>query len=317
MIATGDMDVVERQLALFARVALEPDPAGMARIRAALLREAQVAPAQRARAARTDPVALPGIERAARRLPFRGWTTGRLAGALAAAALTGLVLGGSVFASSRAGGPLYDARVWLESVTLPADPGARLEAEIARAQTRLAEAAAADAAGDGPAVVAALGAYSRIVDQTLAEGGAAVDGAERAALAFRGHQSVLSALQATLQQGSAAADALANALDRSSRAIDRLGGGRAGAPDPAASPDAGSPAEPARPGEPPRPSERTPTGEPEGTPAARPTDAGPPDDPGSPGRGSGSTSESSSGGGRPSDAGRPSAPPPGWGNGGN
>ena len=300
MIAAGDMDAVERQLAVFARVALEPDPAAMARIRSALLREARLARVLHAGTARPQLVRMAGDHRAvALRRPFRGWSGRRATGVLAAAAMSGLLLGGTVFASTRAGWPLYDTRIWLEQVTLPSDPDARLEAEIARAQARLAEATEADAAGDDRGVAAALGAYARIVDQTLAEGAAAVDGAERATLAFQHHLSVLSALQETLQAAdSPAADAIANAMDRSSEAIDRLGGAQAGQPASSAKPGANSGGQ--QPAATPH--------QPASTPAARPTQPAPPEDPGTQGQGGGKPSENSSGGGRPSDAGRPPAP---------
>ena len=67
--------------------------------------------------------------------------------------LAGLLIGSTAFAASRAGGPLYDVRLALEEATLPADPGARLEAELAMAQGRLAEIVEAAARDDGPAVV--------------------------------------------------------------------------------------------------------------------------------------------------------------------
>lgn len=300
MIATGGMDVVERQLTVFARVALEPDPAAMARIRAALLREIRLGRLAPAGGTRPPLVRLAGDHRTVPlRRPFRRWSARRLTSVLAAAAMSGLLLGGTVFASTRAGGPLYDARVWLEAVTLPADPDARLEAEIARAQARLAEAAEAEAAGNDRAVAAALGAYARIVDQAFADGAAAAAGAERATLAFQHHLSVLSTLQASLAaDGSPAADAVANALERSSRAIDRLGGAQADSPASQAGPGTGSGGQqPAATG-----------GQPASTPAARPTDAGPPDDPDSQGQGGGKPAGSPGGGARSSDAGRPTAP---------
>lgn len=307
MIATGDMGAVERQLAVFARVALEPDPAAMARVRAAVLREARLRLALPAGDAHMSLATRAGMDRPnPLHRPFRGWSVRRLTGVLAAASMSGLVLGGTVFASTRAGGPLYDARVWLEQMTLPADPDARLEAEIARAQARLAEAAEADAAGDDGAVAAALGAYARIVDETLAEGAAAVDGAERATLAFQHHLSVLSALQATLEAAdSPAADAVADALDRSSEAIDRLGGAQAGQPAATANPGAGTGGQ----------QPVTTPGPPASPPAARPSQAAPPADPGTQGQGGGKPSETSNGGGRPSDAGRPPAPGRGGGGG--
>ena len=68
---------------------------------------------------------------AASRGLFAGWSSRRLGASFAAAMLTGLLLGTSAFASSRAGGPLYDTRLALEHLTLPSDTQARLEAELA------------------------------------------------------------------------------------------------------------------------------------------------------------------------------------------
>lgn len=220
----GDPEV-EQLLGRYASAVLTPDREAMTRVRAAVLQQAQV-PAERPRAE------VAGIRRdtsrevvpVRRRGLFPPWTSGRLGLAFGVALLTVVMLAGTVLAGARAGGPLYTARLWLEQITLPGQPDARLEAEIARAQTRLAEATEAGAAGNDPGLQAALDAYARIVDQTLAEGATAVAGAERATLAFEHQQSVLEAIQERLAESdSPAADALDHALERSSRAIVRLG----------------------------------------------------------------------------------------------
>src|SRR4029079_4260755 len=90
--------------------------------------------------------------------PFGGWGARRLGVSFAAAMLAGLMIGTTAFATSRAGGPLYATRVALEELTLPTDPQARLDAEIALAQTRIAEIADAVAKDDPGAVAAAVGA---------------------------------------------------------------------------------------------------------------------------------------------------------------
>ena len=48
-----------------------------------------------------------------------------------------LIAVGGALAASGAGGPLYPARVWIETVALPSDPGARAAAELTRLQSRM------------------------------------------------------------------------------------------------------------------------------------------------------------------------------------
>ncbi len=96
--------------------------------------------------------------------PSRAAGNGRrpAAAALLAACLAVAMLAGTVSAT-RAGGPLYATRIWIEMANLPADVVARTEAEINRLAARLEEAQQASTAGDGPATQAALAAYSTIV----------------------------------------------------------------------------------------------------------------------------------------------------------
>lgn len=251
-------DAIERQLAVYARVALAPDPRAMGRIRDAIRREALAAGGRGSEWRATELRVLDGGEKRAARARLR--RAGRRAGTLLAAAALTLAVGGTVLASTRAGAPLYDVRVWLEQVMLPGDPDARLQAEIARAQTRLAEAAEADAAGNDAGVQAALDAYARIVEQTLAGGAAAAVGAERATLAFRHQQSVLESLAAEFaEEDSPAADALEHALAQSSKAVDRLGGSNAADP-------SGVPGDP--------PTARPSPGQPDDRPGTRPGNDG-------------------------------------------
>lgn len=301
--------LVERRLREYAAARLEPDPTAMARVRAVLVAEARRAAVVR----EAEVVARAAYERSAaapdptpgRRWPFASWGTPRAVVAFGLAVLVGLTGGASVFAASRAGGPLYEARLWVESATLPADPDARLQAELARALDRLAEASDAYARGDAQALEAALVAYSAIVDEAVM-GVSDATGLARAGLAVEHHRSILAALQAKVPPRAAAA--IADALEHSDRAIDALGGLKGGGPgaappaerpeptrgpDPSQRPDrtpaAGTP-KPERPQTTPKPektSKPSPatTPEPAATPKAGATPApGKPEEPPSPGR---------------------------------
>src|SRR4029078_1516283 len=63
--------------------------------------------------------------------------------ALVAAALLGGAMAGGGAASSGPGGALYEARLWIETVSLPSDPSARAVAELSRLGARPREAALA------------------------------------------------------------------------------------------------------------------------------------------------------------------------------
>jgi len=123
---------LERMLARYARVRLEPSLGQARRARAAIMEEAwrrHLDPQSLLRSpSNSATLARPAV---ARRRPFRGWGPRRVGGAFAAAALAGLMIGSSVFAASRAGGPLYQSRLALESLTLPGDPAARVAAQLA------------------------------------------------------------------------------------------------------------------------------------------------------------------------------------------
>jgi hypothetical protein len=208
-------DELDRLIGRYARVRLDPSPAQTRRARAAVMEEAwrrRLAP-DLASAASTS------RDRTTRRRrgPFASWGGRRVGTAFAAAVLAGLVLGSSAFAASRAGGPLYDARLSLEALTLPSDPTARLEAELARAQSRIAEIAEAASRGDGVALNAAVGAYaSTLADIDHVQG----EPAGRARDAVILHQAVLrDLLQHVPRQ---AQGGIERAIDNSATAIDRL-----------------------------------------------------------------------------------------------
>lgn len=168
----------------------------------------------------------------------------RLGGTLAAAVMAGLLVGSSVFAASRAGGPLYGMRLAVDDLLLPANAEARLEAELAQAQARLAEAVDASARGDQGALDASLQAYGQAI-ATL--GGERGTGAERALEAVRLHRAVLVAV---LEGAPAAAMAgLEQAIARSDALIARLDGAAPPGTDPAGSGAAGQDGDPpAQPG---------------------------------------------------------------------
>ncbi len=199
-------DELERMLARYARVRLDPGPARVGRARAAVMEDAW-------RRRLTAEAARPSGGRGL----FSRWGSRRLILSLTAAVLAGLVIGSSAFAASRAGGPLYEPRLALEMLVLPSGADARIDSRIEAAQARLAE--AVDAAGrhDPAATTAALDAYDRVIDDLLAADGSS---AERALVAVQFHHSVLLEVAGTVPD--AAASGISRALSNSERVIERL-----------------------------------------------------------------------------------------------
>ena len=223
---------LDRTIARYMRVRLDPSAAETRRVRAAVMEEAW-------RRRLSTPVAAAAAGgRIRRRGPFAAWGGRRVGVALAFALIAGLTVGSSAFAASRAGGPLYDTRVALEELTLPTDPTARLEAELALAQGRVADMVDAASRGDEGAVEAAARAYgSSLGDLDSAHGAQA----GRALAAVRLHQAVLR--DVLTQVPTQAQGGIAQALARSTVAIDHLDGASGG--EPSAQPgDAGQPANP-------------------------------------------------------------------------
>lgn len=221
-------DELARRLEAYAAARLTPDRFAVARMRGRILDAAE----RRAALLRTmdeatsRPVPLRTRRMAARR---------RAAGLLLAATL-GLTLATGVTAASMAGGPLYGARLWIESVTLPSDGDARTSARVAQLTDRLAEAQHAAGAGDGSAVAAALEAYREDVAEALEEAGGDDDRLARLQAALGTHIAVLEALLGIVPDQ--ARDAIGDALDSSHRAVDRI---EADTPDPKPSKDPGGP----------------------------------------------------------------------------
>lgn len=138
---------------------------------------------------------------------------------LLAAALT-LGSAVAVFASSAPGGPLYEARVWLETVTLPADTDARALEQIRQIEDRLVDSERAATAEDGNAVAAATEAYREAVDAAIVEAGTDTDRLDRLEAALGLHVTVLETLADKLPD--AAADGIQRAIEASQKAVDKI-----------------------------------------------------------------------------------------------
>jgi hypothetical protein len=160
---TSPNDKVRERLAAYSETHLAPDAAAVVRIRLRVMAEARarLAPAA-VSAERTQPI------------PFRprrvAWGRRRTMAALLAASLA-LVLATGATLAAQPGGPLYGVRLWVETVSLPADPAARAEAELSRLDARMQEAVRAAADGNESAVAAALAAYRQILDDAVAAAG--------------------------------------------------------------------------------------------------------------------------------------------------
>jgi hypothetical protein len=278
---------LRRRLEAYAEERLSPDPTASTRLRARVLARAhRQADLMRADASLTVVSAVPLIHSPATRRRGRGQ---RLLLAASAAALALALVGGATVAA-RAGGPLYDVRLWVETVTLPSEPSARAVAELARLEERLREAEAALAAGDTEAAAAAFAAYARIMD-SASDAVLASDDAVAAAALETGVGRNLDVLRALIGRVPGTASdaierAIERAVERSDSAIDRVeevekprpdgGGTPAGAP-PTPAADPTPKATPAPEPTPTQRREAEPTPRPAKTPAPEPGDPGKPD----------------------------------------
>lgn len=251
---TGDA-MLGRRLEAYAAARLSPDLATSSRLRARVLAVAH-RHADRARAdaalvvlPRAEPstIAAPSFARTQRHGPsHRGrarWE--RVAGVLLAAGL-GIGLTTGVAVAARPAGPLYDARLWAEVLALPADPSARAVAELDRLERRLGEVAAASRAGDTPGVTAALAAYEAIVDEASAS--AILTGDDVAAAIIETgvgqNLAILRGLVAGVpaDAGAAISNAVADAIEQSNDAVDKIGASRPAGGSDGTGTDAGGPA---------------------------------------------------------------------------
>jgi len=226
---------VERRLHDFARGRLSPSAASKARSRARGMREARLAFADQASGAvaATAAAELTVARARSRRAAMRRAT------ALLAAAVLSLIAVGGALAASSAGGPLYPARVWIETVTLPSDPGARAAAELTRMESRMSELEAAVRSGDRVAAAAALAAYEQIADEALAGAGTDQAAIDRLVAALDRHVAVLErvASQVPAQAAESITGNIEKAINHNDAAIQRIdagpnGSGPAGGNDP-------------------------------------------------------------------------------------
>jgi hypothetical protein len=214
-----------RRLEAYAETRLSPDLATTSRMRARVLAQAH----RHADLARTDAaltIVRPGAaeEHRAR----RSATARRTALSLVGAAALAVAMVGGAAAASQAGGTLYEARLFVEEITLPAEPSERAIAELDRLSQRLAEADAAAGSGDRAAAAAALAAYERIMAEASADVLAAKDPVAAAAFetGIGRNVEVLQALitRVPTQAGAAITRAVERAIERSANAIDRVHG---------------------------------------------------------------------------------------------
>jgi hypothetical protein len=214
-------DELTRRLEAYAEARLSPELSATIRMRtrimAAAHRQAALARADADRAAADAAIAAQAHVDRTRRSRWRRPLT-----ALLAAGLTLAVGVGSV-AASQAGGPLYGVRIWAETLTLPSEADARAQAELQRLQDRLAEAAAATAAGDTNAANAALEAYAAIVNEATDDAGNDVSAAAKLETGVRSNIDVLTVLSGRVPND-AARDAIQRAIDRSDSALDKMHG---------------------------------------------------------------------------------------------
>ncbi|HET7026503.1 MAG TPA: hypothetical protein VFI28_02300 [Candidatus Limnocylindrales bacterium] len=215
LLAMSPNDDLRRLIAAY-RASLTPDANAMAVLRAGLV--------ARAAAGATD-----GATEAARTAPRRthrplaAARERRLAAGLLAAGIgTAAIVGGA--AAAQPGGLLYGPRLWAETVTLPREPEARVEADLHRLDARLADARAAAAASDVNGARAALEAFGAVVDDALVGAGSDGEREQRVALGLERRRDALSALRPAVA-ASTADDTLRGLIDRTNAAIDRLGGG--------------------------------------------------------------------------------------------
>lgn len=241
----GD-DLLRRRLEAYADLRLSPDLATSSRLRARVLavahRHASLARADAALTLLPRPDGASGAHssddlgraaRAARRTSARALDRRRqrAAGVVLAASLAAVMVVGGVSAA-RPGGPLYDTRLWAETLTLPSDPAARAVAELDRLGERLREIGEASRSGDAAGAMAALAAYESIVEQASASAILAGDDVAAAVLetGVGRNVEVLRALAATVPTNASGAitRAVDAAIARSTDAVQRIGASRPG-----------------------------------------------------------------------------------------
>ena len=196
---------LELRLQAYASARLAIRRGAAARMRAALVEEARM----RALAATL------GRPRGGR----GGRVQRRVATVLLAAGLAISSLAG-IAAASSAGGPLYVARIWLETVTLPADASVRTQERIHQIDERVLEVERAIGSGDTNAVSAATDAYREAVDEALGDAGTDAGRLTHLRAALGLHVGVLETLAGKVP--GRATQAIDRAIDSSNKAVDRI-----------------------------------------------------------------------------------------------
>jgi hypothetical protein len=217
---TADMEL-EQRLDAYARARLSLAPDAAARIRARVMRDAHLALGTAADAPGLTAVGARSVS------PANAWNRARVrrVGALLLAA--GLALGvlGGTAAAAQPGGPLYGSRIWVEQVTLPADPNQRAAAELRRLESRISEVEAAARIGDQGGVAAAITAYGEIADEAFGEAGTDPSLLDLLRLALDRHLAVLQAVAATAPAEAQAAIErnIERAVERNDATLLRIG----------------------------------------------------------------------------------------------
>ena len=199
----GTEELAQR-LGAYASARLSPTRAASARIRAAIIEEARMR----------------ALEAALGRSPHRHRSGPRRVTALLLAATLTLAAAVAVSATSSPGGPLYGARIWLETVTLPASADARALERVRQIEERLVDAEQAAASGNGTAVAAAVAAYRDAVETAVAEVGTDADRLARLEGALGLHVTVLETLAGKVP--AAAAPGIGRAIETSQKAVAKI-----------------------------------------------------------------------------------------------
>ena len=155
------------------REALQPSPEAVQRMRAAILVDAQreatgssfEAPDKRLVWVADAPAP---VRPARLNLPHLAGRR-RAASILAGLGLAATITAGTVLAQSDAGGVLYGPRIWVEAVTLPDEPIARVEAQMRRLDARADDLLRAASRDDPPAAREAAEAYGVILNEATAD----------------------------------------------------------------------------------------------------------------------------------------------------
>jgi hypothetical protein len=208
----GALNRLEDLLDAYCEARLAPSGAILARMRANVLVEA--AAASTAAAAYRLQLVPPAPKPA--RWSFSAPLMRRVAALGFAATLT-LGTGVAVLAAPP-GSPFYNARVYLETLALPSQADARLDAHEKLIDERLTEAETAATHGDMNALAAALVAYQAEVDAATADVGNNADLLSHLEEMLAKHTATLTALAARLPEQSS----IENAITNSSKAMQKL-----------------------------------------------------------------------------------------------